>query len=250
MVRRIKSLPQMARKTKLEAQATRSHILDTAELVFEQHGVSGTSLHEIAKAAGLTRGAIYWHFEDKADLFNAMMERATLPLEENDSVCGFKQAELTLAQMRDGFVSVLRRVVVDPQMRRVFDIATHKVEYVGEMRAVRERHLSVRDACLGDIERTLKQAMQRGELTRRMPARAAAIGLHALLDGLLQNWMLDPSGFDLVRVGTQVVDGYLAGLIVPAAAASAASTASTAKRARPAMPRLAARRAPLSPVRT
>jgi len=202
----------MARRTKEEAQATRSHILDTAELVFERHGVSGTSLHEIAKAAGLTRGAIYWHFTDKADLFNAMMERATMPLEEIGSVCGFGGADVSLAQMRDGFRDVLKRIVTDPQMRRVFAIAIHKVEYVDEMRAVRERHLQVRSDCLVDVERTLKAAIKRGELSRRMPARAAAIGLHALLDGLIQNWVLDPAGFDLVKVGPQALDAYLAGL--------------------------------------
>ena len=201
----------MARRTKQEAQATRSHILDTAELVFEQRGVSGTSLHEIAKAAGVTRGAIYWHFEDKADLFNAMMERATMPLEEG-GVCGFEKNDLTLAQMRDGFVAVLRQVVADPQMKRVFGIATHKVEYIGEMDAVRERHLSIRNGCLADVERTLKGAMRRGELSRRMPARSAAVGLHALFDGLLQNWMLDPTGFNLVKVGSQVLDAYLSSL--------------------------------------
>jgi TetR/AcrR family transcriptional regulator, acrAB operon repressor len=209
----------MARRTKQEALATRSHILDTAELVFEQRGVSGTSLHEIAKAAGVTRGAIYWHFEDKADLFNAMMERATMPLEEGGGVCGFENSELTLAQMRDGFVAVLRQVVADPQMKRVFGIATHKVEYIGEMDAVRERHLSIRNGCLADVERTLKQAMKRGEISRRMPARAAAVGLHALLDGLLQNWMLDPTGFNLVKVGTQVLDAYFAGLAAEGATA-------------------------------
>jgi TetR/AcrR family transcriptional regulator, acrAB operon repressor len=209
----------MARRTKQEALATRSHILDTAELVFEQRGVSGTSLHEIAKAAGVTRGAIYWHFEDKADLFNAMMERATMPLEEGGGVCGFENSDLTLAQMRDGFVAVLRQVVADPQMKRVFGIATHKVEYIGEMDAVRERHLSIRNGCLADVERTLKQAMKRGEISRRMPARAAAVGLHALLDGLLQNWMLDPTGFNLVKVGTQVLDAYFAGLAAEVAVA-------------------------------
>lgn len=208
----------MARRTKQEAQATRSHILDTAELVFEQRGVSGTSLHEIAKAAGVTRGAIYWHFDDKADLFNAMMERATMPLEEG-GVCGFDENELTLVQMRDGFVAVLRQIVADPQMKRVFGIATHKVEYIGEMDAVRERHLSIRSGCLADVERTLKQAIKRGELSRRMPARAAAVGLHALLDGLLQNWMLDPTGFNLVKVGTQALDAYLAGLAAEVASA-------------------------------
>ncbi|MEO8058803.1 MAG: TetR family transcriptional regulator [Burkholderiales bacterium] len=209
----------MARRTKQEAQATRSHILDTAELVFEQRGVSGTSLHEIAKAAGVTRGAIYWHFKDKADLFNAMMERATMPLEEGGGVCGFEHSELSLAQMRDGFVAVLRQVVADPQMKRVFGIATHKVEYIGEMDAVRERHLGIRNACLADVERTLKQSMKRGEISRRIPARAAAVGLHALLDGLLQNWMLDPNGFNLVKVGTQVLDTYFAGMAAQVATA-------------------------------
>ncbi len=207
----------MARRTKEDAQATRSHILDTAELVFEAHGVAGTSLQHIARAAGVTRGAIYWHFKDKADLFNAMMARATLPLEESGAVCGLVNADLSLRELRDGFVAVLRRVVADPQMKRVFAIATHKVEYIGELDAVRDRHLSVRNACVAEVERTLKQATRRGDLSRRVPARAAAIGLHALLDGLLQNWMLDPSAFNLVKVGSQALDAYLSSLAVPRA---------------------------------
>lgn len=59
------------RRTKEDAQHTREALLDAAELVFAQRGVSRTSLQEIAKAAGLTRGAVYWHFKDKAELFNA-----------------------------------------------------------------------------------------------------------------------------------------------------------------------------------
>ena len=200
----------MVRKTKEDAQATRSLILDTAELVFEQRGVSGTSLHEIARAAGLTRGAIYWHFKDKADLFDAMMARAHLPLEESGLGCGSRGADITPTQMRDGLVAVLRRVVSDPQMRRVFGIASHKVEYAGESASLRERHVEARNACVADIERTLGRALRLGELQRRMPARAAAVGLHALVDGLLQNWMLDPGGFDLVKVGAQTIDAYLA----------------------------------------
>lgn len=207
----------MVRRTKEAAQATRRHILDTAELVFEQHGVSGTSLAEIAKAAGLTRGAIYWHFQDKADLFNAMMERVTLPLEEADAECGFKGADVTLAQVRDAFVDLLRKLTTDPQLRRVFDIATHKVEYVGEMNAVRERHLAMRNACLADMERALKRALRAGELPKGLHARSAALGLLALFDGLLQNWMLDRGAFDLLRVGGQVFDVYLRGLKTAAA---------------------------------
>ncbi len=202
----------MVRRTKEEAQATRTHILDTAELVFEKHGVSGTSLNEIAEAAGLSRGAIYWHFENKADLFNAMMERVTLPLEETDDAGAFKGPDITLSQMRSGIVDVLRKVTADPQLRRVFDIATHKVEYVGEMNAVRERHLAMRNECLADMAHALKRAVRSGEVPKGIPPRHAALGILAVFDGLLQNWMLDRDGFDLVRVGEHVLDAYLRGL--------------------------------------
>ncbi len=202
----------MVRRTKEEAQATRSHILDTAELVFEQHGVSGTSLAEIAGAAGLTRGAIYWHFQDKADLVNAMMERVTLPLEEAEGDHAFKGPDITLKQIRGGFVEVLRKVTTDPQLRRVFEIATHKVEYVGEMNAVRERHLAMRDECLADLEGALRRAVRSGEVRKGISPRNAAIGLISVFDGLLQNWMLDRARFDLPRVGGQVLDAYLRGL--------------------------------------
>ena len=61
----------MVRRTKAEAEATRQALLDAAERLFEARGVSRTSLQDIASAAGLTRGAVYWHFRDKADLFDA-----------------------------------------------------------------------------------------------------------------------------------------------------------------------------------
>ena len=72
----------MARRTKEDAAATRNGLIDAAERVFCEKGVSRASLSDIASAAGATRGAIYWHFKDKVDLFNAMMDRVTLPLEE------------------------------------------------------------------------------------------------------------------------------------------------------------------------
>lgn len=202
----------MVRRTKEEAQATRKLILDTAEVVFHERGVARTSLNEIAQAAGLTRGAIYWHFKDKADLFNAMMERVTLPLEQTAHRSDDASLDDPLAYMRAAFLHALHLTATDPQVRRVFEIATHKVEYVDELKGVRDRHLAIRDECLLHAQRGITLAMRRGLLPRRIPARAAALGMHALIDGLIQNWMLDPDAFDLERVGRQVFDAYLAGL--------------------------------------
>ena len=204
----------MARRTKDEALATRHAILDAAELLFQQRGVSRTSLQDIAVAAQVTRGAIYWHFKDKADLFNAMMERATMPFEEAGFACGAgcPDDRDPLRFLLERLTRVLKLTVEHEPTRRVFEIATHKVEYVDELLAVRDRHRQNRDECLADIEADLKRAMKLGLIGNKVPARAAAVGLHALVDGLIQNWMLDNEAFDLVRVGRQVTQAYLAGL--------------------------------------
>jgi len=205
----------MVRRTKEEAQATRNHILDTAEMVFQQHGVSRTTLQQIAAAAGVTRGAIYWHFRDKAELFNSMMERVTLPLEQSVKGIDDPSLDAPLTHVRTSFLAALRMTVNDPQARRVFEIATHKVEYVGELQAVRDRHLAIRNIGLAYVERGLRLAAKRGQIKRKIAPRSAALGLHALIDGLIQNWMLDPDAFDLVKVGTQVLDAYIDSLVAP-----------------------------------
>lgn len=205
----------MARKTKDDALATRDRILDAAEVVFEQRGVSRCSLQEIAQAAGVTRGAIYWHFENKADLVNAMFERVTLPLEEAINRSADPNALDPVLEVRNSLLNALRKTVACPQVQRVFVIKMQKVEYVDELLAVRDRRVNTRVGLIDQVAVGLKRAMAEGRLDRRVPARATAIGLHALTSGLIENWLLDPSAFDLVKVGEQALDAYLAGLALP-----------------------------------
>ena len=201
----------MARRTKEEALATRHRLLDAAELLFQAQGVSQTSLQQIAQRAGATRGAIYWHFDDKADLFNAMMERVTLPFEAATRAAGNADAD-PLAELEHAIVGMLRRTTGDAQVRRVFDIATHMVEYTGEMASLRERHKAARDACVADFARALAHAARNADLRLAVPARAAAQGMHAMLSGLVQNWLLEPGAFELVSAGRRCLRVYLVGL--------------------------------------
>lgn len=208
----------MVRRTKAEAEATRNTLLDAAEHLFQVRGVSRTSLNDIAQAAGTTRGAIYWHFKDKADLFNAMMERVTLPFEETMSCVG-KRAALEegdpLQPMREAIAQALHKTATDEQTRRVFEIATLQVEYSEEMHAVRERHLQVRNQCVQQTADILRAAVKKTGTTLPIPLGSAAIGLHVVIDGLIQNWLLDPGAFDLEVCGARVVNTYLQGLGFP-----------------------------------
>lgn len=216
----------MVRRTKEEALATRQKLLDAAEHLFQAQGVSRTSLQDIARRAGATRGAVYWHFKDKADLFNAMMERVTLPLEqsfqnqlgqeEQEGLEGQEEAPRgysdPLARIRCGVAAALLRIASDPQTRRVFEVATHKVEYVGELQSLRLRHLKSRSDFLAQVERGFEAAARHHALELPVPATAAAQGLHAIIDGLIQSWLLESADFDLVSLGRDVVEVYLRGL--------------------------------------
>lgn len=204
----------MVRRTKADAEATRHALLDAAEQLFQAHGVSRTTLQDIASAAGTTRGAIYWHFEDKADLFNAMMERATLPLERGfpDPDAPIEQLADPLQALRDGMRHVLQLIATDERLRRVFEVVSLQVEYHTEMAAVRERHLRIRAHYLGLTQQMMTVAAGRAGLQLPVPPVTAAMGLHALIDGVKRNWLLDPGAFDLVTVGEQSLNTYLRGL--------------------------------------
>lgn len=202
----------MARRTHAEALETRTRILDAAERVFSRRGVSRTSLDDIARAAGVTRGAIYWHFKDKVDLFGAMLGRVALPMEEMLQRTSEAAGDDPLAHVRGRSVAVLRKVVGDARARRVFDVIAHKCEYVDEMAAVRRRINGMRANCLAQLEGGFRDAIRRGLLPAGVEPRSAAVGLHALVDGLITNWLVDPKYFANARAAERIVDRYLEGL--------------------------------------
>jgi TetR/AcrR family acrAB operon transcriptional repressor len=202
----------MARRTKADAQTTRNNLLDAAEQLFQSRGVSHTSLNDIATAAGTTRGAIYWHFKDKADLFNAMMERVTLPLEQTLVVAYVEQSAHPVAEIRSAMLEALRLIATDEQTCRVLKIATHQVEYTTDMGAVLERHLSVHGGCVARNHAALQRAFAARGQPPPMALDFAARGLQVLVEGLVHQWLLNTEAFDLQANGRAALDVYLGGL--------------------------------------
>lgn len=176
-----------------------------------KRGVSRTSLNDIALAAGASRGAIYWHFKNKADLFNAMMERTTLPMEQALQQVGHEPAQDPLAELRRSIADAMQRIAKDERTRRVFEVATLKVEYVDELMAVRARHRRVQADNVGQMERSLQAALAQRALSPPLPVALLAQGLYALLVGLIHTWLLAPETFELEATAEASVQAYLAG---------------------------------------
>ena len=132
----------MARKTKQQALETRQHILDVALRLFSQQGVSSTSLAAIAKEAGVTRGAIYWHFKNKSDLFNEIWVLSEANINDLEVEYRAKFPNDPLSVIREILVYILEATVTEERRRLMMEIIFHKCEFVGEMVTLQEALLN------------------------------------------------------------------------------------------------------------
>ncbi|AYF90599.1 TetR family transcriptional regulator [Pseudomonas sp. DY-1] len=199
----------MARRTKEEAEETRVQILDATERVFHEKGVSRASLAEIAAAAGVSRGAIYWHFENKNDLFQAMLERIHTPLEQLARASESEDEPDPLGHMHQLLVRLLKRVELDPQSRRIHEILRFKVEYTEELGDLRQQMQDLSAECDERIAKALRNAVSRGQLPSDLDCRRAAVSVHAYIEGIQTNWLLVPNGYSLADEAESLVNSLM-----------------------------------------
>ncbi|RUQ31260.1 MAG: TetR family transcriptional regulator [Candidatus Competibacteraceae bacterium] len=181
----------MARKTKEEAERTRQQLVQAARQVFHECGVSRTSLEKIAKVAGVTRGAVYWHFANKADLFFAMREQVSLPLLTRlfslllaegltDPLEGIEQA------LNEFFYALEGR----PEVRQIFEIMVSRCEYVDEFATVQADISKSALDFLGKMEVAYHRAQERGTLRHGLEPRIIALDTWAFSCGLFHNLLV------------------------------------------------------------
>ncbi|MBT2791323.1 TetR family transcriptional regulator [Paraburkholderia strydomiana] len=197
----------MVRRTKEEALETRNSILDAAERVFFEKGVSRTSLADIAQAAGVTRGAIYWHFSHKSDLFTEMFDRVLLPLDELKAASLDPNEPDPLGRLMEICIVCVRDTATDQRRRRVFDILFLKCELVEEMGPVMVRYQTNMREALIKIEGGLRNAISKGQLPADLDTKLAAAMVHAFVGGSLRDMLFLPDATDFTALGERMVEG-------------------------------------------
>jgi TetR/AcrR family transcriptional regulator, acrAB operon repressor len=199
----------MARKTKEEAQATRTAILDAAVRVLSVRGVSRASLEDIAKEAGVTRGAIYWHFANKADLHNALWDEVLLSYEPIAQASENPDEPDPLGRMRELFVFLFSNLSEDPRRQQLFRILLNKHDSGEEASAIHIRHLETHIQGFRRIETVLNNAITKGQLPRHLDIRLGAIAVISYIDGLVANWLRIPELFNLNSEAPVMVDAMI-----------------------------------------
>ncbi|HLV15909.1 MAG TPA: TetR family transcriptional regulator [Pseudomonas sp.] len=200
------------RRTKEDAEKTRAAILDAAERLFLERGVAHTSLEHIARAAGVTRGAVYWHFQNKADLFNAMLNQVRLPPEQIAEKLS-SDPQLSVNSLRDMCILALQNLMQNEQKRQILTILMQRCEVTDELRPAMDRHNQFIQQVVDVFERLLAEAERHGQLHPGISARQAARAVHALLLGLINDLLRDPQCLDPQTDGAAIFDALFRGLI-------------------------------------
>ncbi|TDB05059.1 TetR family transcriptional regulator [Halomonas marinisediminis] len=194
----------MARRTKAEAAATREALLDAAEEVFLEKGVARTSLEQIARHAGMTRGAVYWHFKNKADLFQAMLCRVRMPFQE-------LIAEIAEPSLMERPLEAIRLAIQNgferleqPRHRRVHAILVHHCEVFGDIDPLAMQNEMANEAC-GALTDHFTCAARLGQLREDLSPENAAELMQALLGGLFHDWLRNHERFSIAIKGSELV---------------------------------------------
>ena len=198
----------MAKKTKADALKTRQHLIETAIVQFALRGVGNTTLNDIADAANVTRGAIYWHFENKIQLFNELWLQQP-PLRDliQDRLIG-RWGNNPLQRLREKLVVGLQYIAEIPRQQALMQILYHKCEFNSDMISEQE----IRDK-IGlshqSIRKSLQECMDENLIASSLDFDVIIIILHGSFSGIIKNWLMNPASYDLYGQAPVLVDNVL-----------------------------------------
>jgi TetR/AcrR family acrAB operon transcriptional repressor len=203
------------RRSREDSLKTRQAIVLAARRVFARRGVSRTSIEHIARAAGVTRGAVYGHFRDKAEVFQCMREQVRLPLVDVMNEALPHSPDDPLAGIQRYLLAVVAAMRDDAATRDTFHILNFKCEYLGDFGADIGGQCRRSAELAGKFERAYRAAARSGQLRTGVVPRLAALETTTLIIGLVRLWLLD-EGATVVRAdAARLVRSHVAGMRAP-----------------------------------
>jgi TetR/AcrR family acrAB operon transcriptional repressor len=190
----------VVRKTKEDAEITRQRIINAAREVFLNKGVSKTSLEQVASHAGVTRGAVYWHFKNKSELFHAMREQIFLPLIDrmddlllSDNVLPGQNND-PLKRLEASMQHTIDMLTNHIETQQTFIVMMSKCEYVDEFAVVLQEILNNCSDIEAKYERIYTLAQQQNIAINTLSPAELAVDTHLFFGGLLHMWVKDSEG--------------------------------------------------------
>jgi TetR/AcrR family acrAB operon transcriptional repressor len=199
------------RRTKEEAAITREQLLKKALAAFSKKGYSATTLEDIAREAEVTRGAIYWHFGSKAELYNTLIreysDRGNVIIQQAASEGG-----TLLEILRRVFIRQLQAIQDNPDLRALMELYLFKTGLVPELEEGRKQQVESGIGLVDMIAGIMGQGVELGLLRSDIQPKEMARAYLAFQNGVIQLWLIAPDQFSLTASAESFADILMAGL--------------------------------------
>ncbi len=198
------------RKTKEEAEITRKKIIKTAIKIFSKNGYTATKLEEIAKKVGVTRGAIYWHFKNKQELFSAICK-------ENQSkmMATIEQIKAEghppLAALKKGMITILDKFESDKEFREIEELL-FKTQITGQYKYIKPNSKVGDEPGLSALLDILTAAKSDGTLRKDLSPESVTYAIASFFFGIMSFWFINPSAYSMKEKADEFIDIFLHGI--------------------------------------
>lgn len=197
----------MARRTKEEAEETRETILAVAERLFLELGIVDVSLEQIAMAAGFTRGAVHWHFQNKQGLLLVLVDRMGLPMQQLADKLEIDETLDPLKELAEVTTRLLSELEMDPKRKR---LTSYLINFASVEAPERQQGL---DRKLRDVVRDiLRLAEKRRRLAPQWRVDIATLAFCGMFTGLISQWLRCDTDFDLKTDATAAIRAFVGSL--------------------------------------
>lgn len=184
------------RRTKEEAEKTRQTVLEAALTLFSRDGYSLTTLSRIAREAGCSRGPIYWHFQNKDDLYEAVLGYSQEPLESLVDEC-WNMVDRPVAAMEHFLGQWLSLLANDRRYRQSFEILLNKTELTDAMSRTLKRERALTRSIVALFGELAGKALEQGQLKSDEQPGDLGLLCYTFLMGITQTWLFAPGLFSL-----------------------------------------------------
>lgn len=199
------------RRTKEEAARTRGAIVEAALACFDRHGIAHTTLEQIAAEAGVTKGAVYWHFRGKREILRAIREELSLPLLDRADCTLLNSGERAPLERIARFLEgMLETIETDARTRRALTVMQYKCEYADELAQELDDMNRNNDRLMKALEQTYQAARKAGALTAALTPRLAALDTLAFLAGLVRISLLDRTRNGMRKNASALIRAHVA----------------------------------------
>ncbi|MFC2150090.1 TetR family transcriptional regulator [Calditrichota bacterium] len=199
------------KRTKKEAEKTRQAIIDAGMKVFSTNGLEASRIEDIAKAAGVTRGAFYHHFTNKLELYAHLLQIRAEYYRQTIRKCFDPELE-PLERIRTYIVDVFKLFDTDSKFRAVSEMIYFKSGKEEQLKEITSRDELLYQIPTGIFIETLDAAKEKSEIRKDCHSEFMLVSIFMFIQGAIAFSMLNKGSFFLKENADKIVDTFLNGL--------------------------------------